>query len=259
MSAGNIGVLNQNLNFRPLHSNDLMTFESLPSLAQAAFMPGELLQKTIFFAGAMLLRKSAKDHLTLASVRITSRFNRLQRELGIPRPLASSALMTGGTLVAYALYSLSGYSLVSGIIFSVHSIFMRDVAYAPRGPAACGIVSLRGLIERSILPPDNAGLNMIDLIRNQDRKDAVESRAEMVASVALLVASIGLTILFQNPIIASAIAHPLTAIIKAVTLRVLATVETHLQNTQDRVAQQAQDAEYAQRLQDDEILNFLEN
>lgn len=213
-----------NSNFRPLHSNDLMTFESLPSLAQAAFIPGDLLQKTIFFTGAMLLRKTAKDHFTLLAVRITSAFNRLQRESGISREVASAALMAGCSLTAYALYSLSGYSLVSGVIFSIHSIFMRDVAYAPRCPAACGIVSFRDLIESSVFDRDR-----INFITDPNSINLIESRAEMVASVALLGLSIGLTVLCGNPIIASTIAHPLTAIVKGVALSVLTESAIRLQ------------------------------
>jgi len=199
-----------------------MTFESLPALAQAAFIPGDLLQKIIFFAGAMLLRKTAKDYLTLASVRITSGFNKLQREHKIPRPLASAALMAGGSLAAYAIYSLSGYSLLSGIIFSVHGIFMRDVAYAPRSPAACGIVSFRSLIENLVFDQ-----NKMNFIMDQDTTDLIDSRAEKVASAALLVTSIGLTILCGNPIIAGTVAHPLAAIVKGVALHVLTESTIH--------------------------------
>ena len=56
-----------------------------------------------------------------------------------------------------------------------------------------------------------------------------ESRAEMIASVALLVTSIGLTILCGNPILANTAAYPAAAAIKAVALHVLTENAIHRQ------------------------------
>ena len=199
-------------------SDNFMTFEAVAILAQAVFMPGSLIQKGVFFVSNALTRKITENYSTSLSTRVTSLFTRLRKD-GLSRIAASIAIIAGVSLAAYALYSLSTYSLISGAIFGIHSLFMRDLSYAPPSAVEPGLISLCSLIET----------DRVNFIVDERVKTLNESRAEMIASVALLVTSIGLTILCGNPILANTAAYPAAAAIKAVALHVLTENAIHRQ------------------------------
>jgi hypothetical protein len=216
-----IPVLRPNQLSSRMHPSDrFMTFEAVTILAQAAFIPGSLISKSIFFVSNALTRKTTENYSIPLSIRVTSLFTRLPKN-GISRIIASIGVITGFSLTAYALYSLSTYSLVSGAIFSIHSLFMRDLSYAPQNHVEPRRISLRSLLET----------DRVNFITDTNAKDWNESRSETIASVALLVTSVGITILCGNPIIANSVAYPVAAIVKSVALRVL---------TERTIRQQAQ-------------------
>jgi hypothetical protein len=201
-------------------SDNFMTFEAVAIVAQAVFMPGSLISKGIFFVSNALTRRITEAHSTPLSTRVTSLFKRVPND-GISRAIASIAVIAGVSLAAYALYSLSTYSLVYGAIFSIHSLLLRDFSYAPQSAVEPGLISLRSLIET----------DRVNFITNEGTKNLNESRSEMIASVAFLVTSVGLTTFCGNPIIANTVAYPAAASIKALALHVL---------TENTIHQQAQ-------------------
>lgn len=120
------------------------------------------------------------------------------------------------SLAAYKLYAVSTTFLVKGAITGVHSFAMTMFGYSPFSAGFLGLISLTDVAKTWFLNPNRFG--------SIGQKSLISSRSETVAALAFFVASISLTIILKNPILANTVAYTLASLTKVAVMRTLAEI-----------------------------------
>lgn len=120
------------------------------------------------------------------------------------------------TLSAYISYQSATSLLVKGFIAGTHSIAMMFFSYLSNSAPSLGLLSLRTSLKELVVDSERF-IERDSLSRLID----IAEKAETVSSVAFFVSSIAFTVLLQNPILANAIAYPITAITNILAQRIL--------------------------------------
>lgn len=137
--------------------------------------------------------------------------------LGINQKASWAAPMGGiiiYTLAAYKLYALYPASFfVQGLIYGIHSIAITRFTNAPPTANMLGFCSLLTPLQIFRSPRQ-------EVISHADRL-AISEKSDKLSGLASLVVNGIASITLKNPILATAIALPISAVVKVTTMRIL--------------------------------------